>query len=220
MTRHALRALLAADAVPLLLGAAFLAGALVLALGWHPVEIAGAENDGYVVQAERLLRGDVPADVWHPLHYALLVAAATPPLGDAFVAGKIVSVLGGALLVFAASALARRVGGNAVAFWTGAILCVQSGLVLYSVQAAADTTALGIGALALLLAARAGEAPGRGRWLAAGVAGGFACGTRYPMVALLPALLLAALAQAPRGRRAAALVCGAALGYVPQALLA
>ncbi len=176
-------------------------------LGWCTSGRPGISFVDFVGFADRARQLGDPLAWMHPLYpvgYPALLAAGRAILGDVVLAGEVLGVLSGALL---AGVVARSLGLGA-ALWI-----LGSGTVLASgVLEGTDLPATALSVTALLLAARAREAPDpavawRCSLLAGGVAGA-ACLVRYTA---LPVPLLVLLA-APR--RWAALA-GVGVGIAP-----
>lgn len=190
-------------------GGPFLAAALLfLALALfghrvHWVEEAGtAERDGYVAQAEQLLRGELPRDPFRPLLYPLLIAGAAK-LGIApFTAARLISNLAAAALAWLAWGFGRRLGGTAAGAWAFALAAVNPNLWILGQHASTDMLFAALAAAALFAGFVYLERPSWTAALAAGAFLGLAAFTRSNAPFLLPPLLLAWWLPSGRRRRA------------------
>jgi hypothetical protein len=190
--------------------------AAVLAFGWHPIEVPGAENDRYVEMVEHVLAGRAVADAFHPAHLPLLGALLALPLGgDAFAALRLVSALAGGALVAGTWLLARRVATPRAAAAATAFVALHPLVVTMSLQACTDVLAAALVTWAAVATrAAASGRPAAAGWL--GLAFGLAWGTRTNVLGAAP-LLLAPLLAGDRRRRLPWLLLGLVVGYAPQA---
>ncbi|MBX3463438.1 MAG: hypothetical protein KF830_09715 [Planctomycetes bacterium] len=175
-----------------------------------------AENDRYHEVAEQLWQGRILFDRFHPLHYPLLVAAPLPLVGDALLAGCLVSALAAGLLVAASGSLAERLRPGAGT--AAALLVAGNGVVwIHGTTAASDllATTLVVTAAAWLASPRACS---RGRAMALGALLGFAVGTRFAVLVTLP--VFAGWLWRRGGFRPMWLAAvGALVGYAPNGAL-
>jgi hypothetical protein len=125
-----------------------------LAFAVHTIPIVGGEWDQYVERAAGLLRGDLPADVYHPAGFTLLIAALAWVGVDAFVAARIWAVAFGALLLAASYGLARVWFDRATSFFTALAVGASEYVLVGAVQACPDVPAAALATLALYLWAR------------------------------------------------------------------
>jgi 4-amino-4-deoxy-L-arabinose transferase-like glycosyltransferase len=189
---------------------------------YHWVEEAGsAERDGYVAQAEEILRGALPHDPFRPALYPLLIAGLARLVGDPFTAARLLSNLAGAVLAWLAWATGRRLAGPAAGAWAMALLAVNPNLWILGQHVTTDMLFAALGAAALCAGLVYLESPGLKPALGAGLALGLAAFTRGNALFLLPALLLAAgLAPDRRNRYRERLAhLGAAAGIALLVLL-
>jgi len=158
---------------------------------FHPMEVVGgAEQDGYVAQAARVLAGEMPRDPLRPPLYPLLVAA-TASLGiDPFAAARLVSNLASAGLAALAWGFGRRFGDLSSAWLAFALAAAHPFVWTTGQTAATDPLFAMFGALAWLAALAWLERPERGTALAAGAALGFAALTRGNALFLVPGFFL------------------------------
>lgn len=197
---------------------------LVLALfgaRYHWVEEAGtAERDGYVSQAEELLRGKLPRDPYRPLLYPLLTAAFTSVAGDPFAVARTLSNLAAAALAWLAFAFGQRLGGAAVGGWAMALTAVNPNLWIIGQHVTTDLCFAAFAAASLLAGLSYMEGEGSavsaasrplGAAVVAGATFGLAAFTRSNAWFLLPGLFLAWW-WAPGSRRRRLLHLAAALG--------
>src|SRR5258705_10412695 len=97
---------------------AFFAGLALFGFHCHSVEETGsAERDGFVAQAERVLRSDLPDDPFRPPAYPCVIAAVSRLVvgggrGGPFVAARLVSNLAAAGPPWGAFGLGRRPAGG------------------------------------------------------------------------------------------------------------
>lgn len=180
----------------------------------HWVEEAGsAERDGYVTQADSILRGELPRDPFRPAFYPLLVAGLASLGVPTFAAARLVSNLAAVTLACLAWFFGRRLAGpsrGTLAAWLAfALTAVNPNLWILGQHTTTDMTfaALAAGALAAGLAYL--DRPGWRPALMAGALLGLAAFTRANALFLVPALALAWWLGG-RPRRAVHLLGGAA----------
>jgi hypothetical protein len=192
-TREVTRAALAA----LLLFAAL----AVFGHHFHWVEEAGtAERDGYVAQAEQILRGELPRDAFRPLLYPLLVAGVAKLGVPPFAAARLISNLSAAALVWLAWAFGRRLAGTSAGFWAFALAAVNPNVWILGQHASTDMLFAALAAAALYAGLVYLEHPSLAAAVAAGAFLGLAAFTRSNAVFLLPPLLAAWWLASPRRR--------------------
>lgn len=194
--------------------AAVLAGVAQAAVGLaivaltHLERLAASETDGHVLRAGYLACGDsklffAGSGMW-PWLQAWLTALLTHPLGEGYLAGRVVSVLAMATLCATVSATAWRVWRSwELTLVAALVVGTTPQLLFYGTLATTDMLAVAITTLALpfALSVLRGERVG---WsaLAVGAIGALAAQARYqvfPMVIVLGATLAVV---APAGRRA------------------
>lgn len=159
---------------------------------FHQVEEAGtAERDGYVAQAEQILRGELPRDAFRPLFYPLLVAGVAKLGVPPFDAARLISNLSAAALVWLAWAFGRRLGGPAAGFWAFALAAVNPNVWILGQHASTDMLFAALTAAALYAGLVYLERPSLAAAVAAGAFLGLAAFTRSNAVFLLPPLLVA-----------------------------
>jgi 4-amino-4-deoxy-L-arabinose transferase-like glycosyltransferase len=207
-TREVTRAALAA----LLLFAAL----TIFGHRFHWVEEAGtAERDGYVAQAEQILRGELPRDAFRPLLYPLLVAGVAELGVPPFAAARLISNLSAAALVWLAWAFGRRLGGTSAGLWAFALAAVNPNVWILGQHASTDMLFAALAAAALYAGLVYLERPSLAAALAAGAFLGLAAFTRSNAVFLLPPLLAAWWQASPRRRWGHLLaLCAAALLFL------
>jgi 4-amino-4-deoxy-L-arabinose transferase-like glycosyltransferase len=205
----------------LLAGAAFATLAL-LAMWIHPVEVPQYENDRYHLQAETLLSGSWPRDVYRPTLYVLLTSALGLVTGDCFLGGKIVSAFGIALLIIATHRLTRELHGRTAAVAAAMLTAVSPLAIRYGLVAGTDALFAALFTLALFASLRAARTFDMRSAAFAGVAFSMAYWCRYPAIVLLPVALLGSAFGARSGdriRRAAWCMAAAIAGLVPHMTL-
>ncbi|HEX7181923.1 MAG TPA: glycosyltransferase family 39 protein [Thermoanaerobaculia bacterium] len=203
-----------------------LAAALLLFLAlalfghrYHWVEEAGtAERDGYVAQAEQILRGELPRDPFRPLLYPILTAGLALLVGDPFLAARLISNLAAAALAWQCWACGRRLGGpggTPAGAWAMALAAANPNLWILGQHVSTDMLFAALAAAALLAGLRYLEEPGARAALAGGAALGLAAFTRSNALFLLPPLLAAWwLAPGERKRRLGHLAGAAAVAVL------
>jgi len=160
----------------------------------HWVEEAGtAERDGYVAQAEQILRGELPQDAFRPLLYPLLVAGVAKLGVPPFAAARLLSNLSAAVLAWLAWAFGRRLGGTAAGFWAFALAAVNPNLWIIGQHASTDMLFAALAAAALYAGFVYLESPSLRAAVASGAFLGLAAFTRSNAMFLLPPLLAACL---------------------------
>ncbi len=184
--------------------AALLFFAALAAFGarFHPVEETGsAERDGFVAQAERVLRGERPDDPFRPPAWPYAIAAASRLVGTGkeapFVAARLLSNLAAAALAWSAFAFARRLArrpppgddGTLAGGLAFALVAANSATWIDGQHVTTDMPFAALAALALLAALAWTERPGLGAALGAGLAFGGAACIRGNAFLLLPGLL-------------------------------
>lgn len=177
----------------------FLLLMLMFAAYFHPMEeVTSAERDGYVGYTRQLAEGHLPRDPFRPLLYPLLAAATTAVTGDAFTAGRTVSVFAAALFCLCAYWMGRLVlrseAGGLIAM---AGMMLNHNVVRHGVHVSTDMTFAALSALTVVVALAMAESGSR-RWIVvAGVAWGLSYFTRYTALATLP-VVAAAIALQPK----------------------
>jgi 4-amino-4-deoxy-L-arabinose transferase-like glycosyltransferase len=204
-----------------------LAGVVFATLGllatWiHPLEVPQYENDRYHLQAEALLSGSWPRDVYRPMLYVLLTAALGWTTGDCFLGGKLVSALSIALLVLATHRMARELHGRTVAVTAAILTAVAPLAIRYGIVAGTDALFTATFTLALYASIRASRTRDLKSAAMAGLAFALAYWSRYPAIVALPIALLGSAIGAKSGerlRRTATCLGAAVLGLVPHMTL-
>lgn len=193
-----------------------------LAVAVHTIPVVGGELDSYRERAQVILNGHLASDRLHPFGLPLLIAG----LGwfglDLFLAGKLIGVAGGLLLVVCAYRLARTWSGRSAAALVAFAVGASSHVLVGAVQACSDVPAAGLLALSLLCWTRCAEYQVATRTLliTGGVAWGLAVSVRTPSLTLLPAFLpvLLGVSWAERARRVAWTGVAGAVGLLPHLL--
>lgn len=189
----------------------------------HWVEEAGtAERDGFVSQAEQILRGELPRDPYRPLLYPMLIAAGAKLGLPPFVAARLISNLAAVALAWLAWAFGRRLGGPVTGAWAFALATVNPNLWILGQHASTDMLFAALAAATLYAGFVYLEQPSWRAAVAAGAFLGLAAFTRSNAPFLLPPLLmawwLAPASEEGRRRQAghlAALLAVAVLLLVP-----
>jgi len=205
-----------------LLLVALVAGALGIRLIWLAAHHGplGTESTYYARLGENLAAGrgwlgmrEQGLQLFYPPLYPLLIAAATWVVHSGVIAGRVVSLLLGSLLVIPVWALARRMAGPRIACIAAVLAVIHPLLIATSTAVLSDTAYLCFAACGWVWGLRMIETDGWPWPILAGVSGGLAYLTR-PEGLVFPVLLLALLAAGfVRGRiplaRRAALALGA-----------
>jgi 4-amino-4-deoxy-L-arabinose transferase-like glycosyltransferase len=222
--------------------AALLLFAALAAFGaaFHSVEETGsAERDGFVAQAERVLRGELPDDPFRPPAYPCVIAAVSRLVGGGgreapFVAARLLSNLAAAALAWSAFAITRRLAGPERAALAGehafgrrlaggesgvlagalafALVAANSATWIDGQHVTTDMPFAALAAAALLASHAYLERPGLAAALGAGLAFGGAACIRGNALLLLPGLLAAwwlGRRRAPGPRRTVELLLAA-----------
>ncbi|MDY7091724.1 MAG: glycosyltransferase family 39 protein [Acidobacteriota bacterium] len=163
-------------------------------------EVGTAERDGYVVQAERILQGELPRDPYRPPLYSLATAALSLATAlTPFDAARLLSNLAAAALVLLAFCLARRLVGpeadegtrRRAGFGALALTAVNPNLWILGQHVATDMFFAALAAGVFLVGLAYLQRPRLGTAALAGALLGLAAFTRGNAIFLLPALLLA-----------------------------
>jgi 4-amino-4-deoxy-L-arabinose transferase-like glycosyltransferase len=125
------------------------------------------ESDGvdYALVAENLAAGDglLPGGDLHfllwPPGYPALIAAVYPLLGDSEMAGRLVSLGAGVLLVFLTWVIGRRLFGPVAATAGSLLVATSPALIVWDVKVLSESTYMAIAGLCLLLACRVAARP-------------------------------------------------------------
>jgi 4-amino-4-deoxy-L-arabinose transferase-like glycosyltransferase len=129
-------------------------------------------------------------------------AITTYPFPGVFLAGRMVSAILGALMVWSLYRISARVWGQRVGLIAAGLLAVLPAMVRHSHFIIADTSMGMLMLVALELIVMAYEQASYRSFLLAGVLTGLAASSKQPAIQLAPALLLAAVGQRlPSGRR-------------------
>ncbi len=202
----------------------------------HPVLIEGGESDQYLLRAELLGRGQIPASAFHPLMYPLLVTLVQKLVGSYFLAGKIVSALAGLSLVSCTYWLVRISAAKSVATLAALAVLLNGAVFVHGMQACSDMLFAAFTMAMVLCAVQTVRRPNAVWLVLLGWTLGLAMGTRYTAFLFLPAVLAVAVwprasqrsaAESPgstlhlraAARRLALTIAAAALGYLPHGVL-
>lgn len=198
--------------------------ALVVRVAWMQSRALVIENEGgeYATLAEHLLAGKgyvglgmtgKPQLLFPPL-YAFLIAAVTPLAGDSELAGRLVSIAAGVVLVAALSGLARRLYGPAAGFVAGILASLHPLLVSLSTAVYTESTYFALIFLGIVRAMDAVESGRLRDYAIAGALFGLAYLTRPEAILYVAILVAVALGRAAfvRPRRWPLRGLGAALG--------
>jgi hypothetical protein len=107
----------------------------------HPYGTYATETDFYQLyapDAERLLHGNFPENTYQGPFYSLVLAAVMKFTGDAFVAGKWLSVVSAVLAVFFVFLLFEKLFGYFIGLGAQGLLCVGIQFPTFSINAATD----------------------------------------------------------------------------------
>ena len=217
------RTLPRAHRILLLATLAWTLAVLILAPYLHPIETLRGESDHYTLRAAQMREGVIDDDQFHPFLFIELNCLMSFLTGDVFVAGRTVSILFGALLLYASARMALALCGALGCFWTFTLLAANPHYVLLSMQAASDMTGA-----SLFVLATWSTLFGRTQRLhtaLTGLAWGLAISTRFNFVLLMPLAAYFVMRRHRQGvrdlvtRRATSwwmpLASGLALGYLP-----
>jgi 4-amino-4-deoxy-L-arabinose transferase-like glycosyltransferase len=177
----------------------------------------GVENDFRVFATRETLAQVFQADGFYNLGYPLLLWMVRPfTAGNAFLAGRLLAALSGAVLLAAAYLLARRLLPHGAALLALIILALSGFVAQYGLYVGSDMPFAACVALCVALLVRGGVSIGRdappGRLcFFAGVCGGLAFLMRHPGLLLLPWGLLALWIAGQRTRTA---LLGFLLGFL------
>jgi 4-amino-4-deoxy-L-arabinose transferase-like glycosyltransferase len=154
-------------------------------------------SDGvvYLRAADDFYRGDFDAALSsvYPPGYPLLVAAVYPLIGDWELAGQLLSLLFGVLLLFPLYWIFREVFGEGPALIACFLAAISPFLALYSVHVRSESTYLFLSALAVYLFLSAIETQRVWSWFWGGVVAGYAYLVRPEAIGfliLIPAVAL------------------------------
>lgn len=196
----------------------------VRCLAWDHAVMMTNDGPDFLWQAQQMLAGRWSVALSHHYHpfYALLIAGATPLLGDVVTAAAVVSIVAGLVAVWAVYALARRAdpARPGVALAAALLIAVHGASVTHTSDVRSDglyATLFVLTAATLLAASELGG----WRWLAAGALAGSTYLTRPEGLFLVAPAALAVFACArrrgvPAGARGAlAFAAGLALAAAP-----
>lgn len=205
----------------------YVAALIVAGLLLHPIAAIGVENDDFVGKASELLAGRLPVDPYRPLGYPLAVAGIGWMVGDCFAGARIVSALGAGMLLAATFALADRCGGRRLATLAVVLVGANGWVMTHGMTASSDMLFTGFTVVALAIAVRAYDHPGRREFVALGVFLALAWFTRYQALTLLLPAAIACCTPAggasgrgmARVRRLALVAATAVVCLIPHFLL-
>lgn len=177
-----------------------------VALFFRPIGDFGVETDfygelAYYARQWTQGHGGLMTGFRGPL-YPILLGLLTLPFRDAFLVGKLLSVLGAALGLWLTGDLVRRRFGRVAGAVAALALAANTTFTDHAYRACTDLFYFALFAGTLWWLLRDDDDSDR-RWIWAGVLGGAAWLTRYNGLALLPAGLLAAALGGHAPRRAA-----------------
>jgi 4-amino-4-deoxy-L-arabinose transferase-like glycosyltransferase len=154
-----------------------------------------AEHDGYVAQAERVLRGIWPTDRFRPPLFTLAIAGIARWTGDAFVTARGIANLSAATVALLAFGFAKRLAGpergERAGWWAMAFVAVNPNTWRYGQHTTTDMPFAALAAAALLAGLAYLQSPSVAAAACTGLAFGAAAGTRGNAILIAPALLIA-----------------------------
>ena len=200
----------------------------LLIFGWkvHVIETQGAEEDGYVGKAQKILSGQIPRDPWHPLLYPILSAAAGAVTGDTFTGARAVTTLFAGLFVFAAYRLGRTCFSKEASLFALVALVLNYNVICGGVEAATDMSFAALVLVTLLLALRVSADARYVPVILLALSFALAFFTRYTALFLVPVVVMAlsfSLSRVGAKRRAitvATFVCAVGIVLIPHFILA
>lgn len=167
---------------PVLVGLAYLAIMLPIALHYHKVGNYRLETDffwSYAPQARLLLQdGALPIEDFRGPVYPVVLAGASYVLGDYFRAGILISLISAALILGILYAVVSRLWSPAIAMWAAGLTAVNPIFVRYSYEAGTDLifAAIGFASIYFIM---------RDKGIRGGILAGVAYLTRFNGVSLL-----------------------------------
>lgn len=201
----------------IVLSAAWTAVALAVALFARPVEY-GCEYDAYHVMAERLVAGEWPRDVYRPPFYVLSTAALSFVFGSCFAAAKAISAMAAGATLYVVFRLGKACFSPSVGLVASLFFGLNPVVQQWAVSAASDALFTLMFTTCLWAVVVYQQAPS---WRQAAVVGGtyaLAWFTRYPAIALLPAIafvMAGSFQRRPDWRHAGACAGAALVGLIP-----
>ncbi len=162
----------------------------------HPYGTYATETDFYQLyapDAERLAQGEFPENPYQGPFYPLVLASVMQLTGDAFLAGKWLSVISATVAVFFAFLLFEKLFGYVVGIGSQLLLCVGIQFPTFSINAATDVFFLMLCLLTMLVYLTE-TIPLRWRMIGSAVLASLVYLTRYNGLFLMLTLTLGILA--------------------------
>jgi 4-amino-4-deoxy-L-arabinose transferase-like glycosyltransferase len=181
-------------AVALMVACAAIAGMICLGRQYFNVDTETDFLGSFMLDAERVARGQPLLLLNHPPGYAAVLALVQGGLDDWLKSGLLISWVSLIVVLLASYDLFHRVGGGWVALGGLVGLAVSDVFLAYGAQATSDVPFLALWMTALALTAAALDGRTRWRWVAVGAVAGFGVLTRstgMPLLLLALAPLLA-----------------------------
>lgn len=200
--REHLRARSKTDCLVLLLLSGYFFFQLFFGVVFHPIEASHtAEDDGYVLMADTILRGELPKDGFHPLFYPLIVAGMTAVTGDSFAAARTVSTLATLLLLCLSYRIGKRCLNPRAGAFVVIALILNATILTEGVYASSDMTFAALATLVLDLCLGFAGQPGFRQAVLLALAFSLAYFTKNQALALLPLVLVAMAAPGDPGKK-------------------
>lgn len=202
------------------LGVAQASVVALLAFWLHPMEIANAEMDAYVVHVQAVMAGQPSYDGYHPANTSLWGAAIGLVFGlDAFSALRVLGALATGALVAGTWRLTRQFVTGVWPWLAAGAMATNGAVITNGMQAASDMPASAVLVWSAVAAVAACRTPDWRHALLLGLSFGTAVATRFSSAGM--GLLLAALLFGTwRWSRLLAAVVGTVVGFLPQAWVA
>ena len=138
---------------------------LIISLGLRKIGLYDIETDfyqDYVIQAQKILKGQIPVEPFHGPGYPFVLAAVNVIFNELFTSARIISALSAALYLLLAFLVIREKFDSIVATLTAFSMAINPTLFRYSYIASSDMIFSFIATLAVFLSIRALE---KGRFI-------------------------------------------------------
>lgn len=169
----------------------FLAFLLIFGKAFHVIEVVGsAEGDGYVGKAEVIINGDIPRDVYHPLLYPIMAAAASLMTGDAFSGARLISSLSAALCLWFVFQICSRILDGKFGLLVVVLLILNINFITLGINTTTDMMFTMFSMMTMYFLIIVADGAGSPAMVAAGVSFALSVFTRYSGMFILPVIIV------------------------------